>query len=88
VRHIPEADPAKPEFFQVAPRAPAQIAAVVRPDLEFWLPLQSFPPRFFCHYYFSLNGTLNSFKSSSASSSVLAVVQIVMFMPRTLFTLS
>src|SRR6185312_745063 len=84
---LPEADPAGLELPQVAAGPAADLAARVGARLELGRALLLHDERGFGHDQASArNGTPRCVKRAFASSSVRAVVTIVMSMPRTLST--
>src|SRR5438067_532585 len=91
--HLPEADPAQAEPPVDRLRAAAPVAAGVRPDLELGFALLLLDERLLGHGRYVLsparrNGKLKASNRAFPSAFVRAVVTIVMFIPRTVSTLS
>src|SRR5262245_29352939 len=81
---LSEADAAGLELPQVPAGPAAQLAAVVRARLELGRALLLHDQRRLRHFYDSLKGTPRCVKRALASSSLPAVVTMMMSMPRTL----
>jgi len=91
--HLPQADPAEAEPAVDGLRATATMAAGVGPHLELGLALLLLNERLLGHALYILspgrrNGKLKASNRAFPSASVRAVVTIVMFIPRTVSTLS
>src|SRR4030065_1951266 len=91
-RQLPETDPAELELAVIGSRPPASRASVVLPDAKLRGPLRLRDDRFFCHSFCSRerqarNGIPRRRRRSSPSSSLRAVVTVVMFIPLILYFL-
>src|SRR5262249_34528775 len=85
---LPEADPARLELPQVSPGPATELAPVIGARLELRRCVLLHDQRRLGHRHDSRNGKPTWVSNAFASSSVCAVVTIVMSMPRTLSTLS
>src|SRR6266568_8812071 len=83
VGELPQTDPTEAELAVVRARAAASFATVVFPGRELRRPLLLFDQTLLRHAYSVLNGKPSAFSNARASSSVRAVVTMVMCMPRT-----
>src|SRR5262245_6316287 len=81
VRHLPHADPAQAELAQHRARPTAALAPGVGAHLELRL-LRRLEHQSLLGHQFSLNGKPRCRRSARPSSSLVAVVTIVMSMPR------